>query len=252
MESYRKPLLGILIVAALVAVWLVLGRHLGLVSFLDHRSILTRFVAQHQLLALLTFGLGYVAVVVFSLPVASLMTLLGGVLFGGFIGGTAAVLAATIGATLVFMAARSLLHDYFVRKSGPWLGKLRNGFQADAASYLLLLRLTPVFPFFVVNVAAALLGSRLGTFIWTTCLGIVPGTLAYAFVGAGLGNVLDFKADKLASCRATGRLDCTVSLDFSSLLSREMLFGFGGLALLVLVSLIVRKVLAKRSGGKVS
>jgi uncharacterized membrane protein YdjX (TVP38/TMEM64 family) len=103
----------------------------------------------------------------------------------------AAVIAATIGATLLFLAARTALGDVLRAKAGPGLRKLEDGFKRDALSYLLVLRLVPAFPFFLVNLAPAFLGVSLRTYLIGTFFGIMPGTFVFASVGAGLGAVFD-------------------------------------------------------------
>lgn len=239
------------VVIAIVAVAWGLSRFVRVETLFEHYGAITVYVRAHFAVALALFMLVYVAVVVFSVPVALALSLTGGALFGGAVAGLAVLFAATLGATIVFLAARGLLHDYFIRKSGPWLGRLRQDFQADAASYLLFLRLTPVFPFFMVNLAAGLLGARLGTYVWTTFLGIMPGTLAYCFVGAGLNGILEAEATRLAECRAGGAPDCRAVFDPTSLISRDIALGLAGMGLLVLISLLARRYRARSATAKV-
>jgi uncharacterized membrane protein YdjX (TVP38/TMEM64 family) len=158
-------------------------------------------------------------VTAFSLPGAAAMTLAGGFLFGTLAGGGLAVVGATIGATAVFAAARTALGDRLRLRTGGMLARIEEGFRRDAASYLLFLRLVPAFPFFVVNIAAALLGARPAIFVATTLVGIVPGTLVFASIGAGLGSVFD----------AGARPDLSVALSWPVL---GPLLGLGLLALL--------------------
>ena len=119
-------------------------------------------------------------VVALSLPGGAVLTLAGGFLFGWFIGGVASIIGATIGATIVFLIARSTIGDALAARAGPFLSRFRQGFQQDAFSYLLFLRLVPIFPFWLVNLAPGLLGVGFGTYVATTLLGIVPGTFAYS------------------------------------------------------------------------
>lgn len=236
-----KVLKAAFVVAALGATGYLLWPYLRLEWLFANYTAMTTFVRTHFGVALGVFFISYVAVVAFSLPFALAMTLLGGALFGGIAGGLTALFAATTGATLLFLAARGLLHDYFVRKSGPWLERLRKEFHADAASYLLLLRLTPIFPFAVVNLAAGLFGARLLTFVWTTFVGISPGTTAYSYIGSGLGGVLETEAARLATCRSQASAVCETTFNPSSFVSRDVGIGLGALGLLVLVSIIVRR-----------
>jgi len=101
------------------------------------------------------------------------------------------VVGATAGAVLLFLIARTALGEPLRARAGPWLSKMADGFRADAFNYLLVLRLVPIFPFWLVNLVPALLGVPLSTFALATAIGIVPGSLVYASVGAGLGVVLE-------------------------------------------------------------
>jgi uncharacterized membrane protein YdjX (TVP38/TMEM64 family) len=209
-----------LIAAGMAAIFLSgLHRHLSWEALRDGRFALLDFVAANPVAAPAAYVLAYVCVTAFSLPGAAAMTLAGGFLFGTLAGGALAVIGATIGATAVFAAARTALGDRLRLRTGGMLARIKEGFRRDAASYLLFLRLVPAFPFFVVNIAAALLGARPGVFVATTLVGIVPGTLVFASIGAGLGSVFD----------AGARPDLSVALSWPVL---GPLLGLGLLALL--------------------
>ncbi len=209
-----------LIAAGMAAVFLSgLHRHLSWEALRDGRFALLDFVAANPVAAPAAYVLAYVCVTAFSLPGAAAMTLAGGFLFGTLAGGALAVVGATIGATTVFAAARTALGDRLRLRAGGMLARIEEGFRRDAASYLLFLRLVPAFPFFVVNIAAALLGARPGVFVATTLVGIVPGTFVFASIGAGLGSVFD----------AGARPDLSVALSWPVL---GPLLGLGLLALL--------------------
>lgn len=246
MKGARKPLVIGLFLAILAAAWLGLGPLLRLETFLLHKQVLSQFVADRMALAMLAYAVLYIVVVAFSLPFALPLSLIGGVLFGWFAGSILTAVAATIGAVLLFLAARGLFHAYFVRKTESWLGGMRREFHADAAPYLLLLRLTPLFPFAVVNLAAALLGARLGTYLWTTFVGILPGTIAFTLTGAGLGNVLEQEAESYRSCLAAGRVGCRADLDPSTLISRELILGLAALGLVMILSILAKRILRRR------
>ncbi|GMG83199.1 hypothetical protein LNKW23_24120 [Paralimibaculum aggregatum] len=139
-------------------------------------------------LAALAFVAAYALVVAFSIPGAIWLTLLGGLLFGTWTGAALVIAAATLGATGIFLAARTALGDWLKSRAQGWLGRLERGFHEGEVSFLLILRLLPVVPFWVANLAPAFLGARLGTFVWTTFLGIMPATVVYTSVGAGLGT----------------------------------------------------------------
>ena len=244
-RSSPIPLGNALLGLAFAVAWLAAWRWLTLDTLLAHYDAIRGLVQARLPVALLLYVAAYAVVVGAGMPAASLMTLLGGAAFGWWIGGAATVLAATLGACGLFIAARGLLRGAVERRIAPWIGRLRGEFHADAASYLLLARLTPVFPFMVVTLAAASLGARFSTFAWTTLVGIVPGTLAYALVGSGLNRTLGEEAARLAVCRAAGAAHCAHRLDVSAFVTRDILWGLAALALVMLISLIIRRFSAR-------
>jgi uncharacterized membrane protein YdjX (TVP38/TMEM64 family) len=147
-------------------------------------------VARQGVLAGGAYVLIYVAVVAFSLPGATVMTLAGGLLFGALAGTALTVVAATIGAALVFLLARRIAGADALDRLGPRAAAIAAGLRRDAASYLLVLRLVPLFPFVLVNLVPAFCGVRLSVFVATTFLGILPGTAVFSLAGAGLGEAL--------------------------------------------------------------
>lgn len=136
------------------------------------------------------FTLVYVIAVAFSVPGAVWLTLIGGFLFGTILGSVLVVAAATSGAVLIFLAARTALGDSLRARAGRWLEAMEDGFRQGEVSYLLIMRLVPAVPFFVANLAPAFFGARLWTYVWTTAVGIIPGTVVYISIGAGLGAQL--------------------------------------------------------------
>ncbi|MGE0045314.1 MAG: TVP38/TMEM64 family protein [Hyphomonadaceae bacterium] len=179
------PLL--LIFAALATAFaLRLHEQLSLDVLRERREDLQAFVAANLVVALLVFIALYALAVAISIPGALWLTLTGGFLFGTWLGGAATVVAATVGATAIFLAARTALGDALRGRVGPWLSRFERGFQRNAFSYILALRLFPGAPFFVVNLAPAFLGVKLRDFFFATLIGIVPGTFVYAAIGNGL------------------------------------------------------------------
>lgn len=175
------------------------NRYLSLEAVRQHYVALIGFVDAHFAVALCLYMLAYIAVAAMSLPGATFMSLLGGFLFGAIIGTCAIVSAATIGATIIFGAARTAFGDSLRTRAHGFVAKMEKGFEKNAFSYLLLLRLIPLFPFFIVNVAPAFTKIRIKTFIIATLIGIIPGSFAYASAGAGLGVVFERGEDlKLA------------------------------------------------------
>jgi uncharacterized membrane protein YdjX (TVP38/TMEM64 family) len=184
--------LPILLIAAALALALALRVHeqLSLETLYARAQELDAFVGRNLVAALALFALIYAAAVTISLPGASVLTISGGFLFGTWLGGAAVWIAATIGATAIFLAARTAFGDALRARAGSWLDKLSAGFRENAFSYLLILRLTPVAPFFIVNVAPAFFNVKLRDYVLATLIGIVPGTFVYAAVGAGLKAAL--------------------------------------------------------------
>lgn len=183
--------LALILGALALAYALGLHRYLSFEVLAENRAQLLTWTESNRALALALYMLAYIAVVALSLPGGAVATLTGGFLFGTWLGGLVAVLAATMGATLLFLAARTALGDVLRDKAGPGLRKLEEGFERDALSYLLVLRLVPAFPFFLVNLAPAFLGVKLRAYLIGTFFGIMPGTFVFASVGAGLGAVFD-------------------------------------------------------------
>ena len=128
-----------------------------------------------------------------SLPGAVILTLAGGFLFGSLFGTLFVNLGATTGATLSFLTARYLLRDIVERKFGKWVVPLQEGFTKNAFSYLMTLRLIPLFPFFVVNLVSGLTRMNVGTYVAATALGIIPGSFVYAYAGRQLGAINSLK-----------------------------------------------------------
>jgi uncharacterized membrane protein YdjX (TVP38/TMEM64 family) len=166
------------------------GDVLTLEALARHRASLAELVGRNALQAGAVYVSAYVAVVALSLPGAAVMTLAGGLLFGAVAGTVLSVTGATIGATLVFLLARRILGEDALSRLGPRSEAIAAGIRREAVSYLLVLRLVPLFPFVLVNLVPALVGVRLAVFVGTTVAGIIPGTAVFSTAGAGLGDVL--------------------------------------------------------------
>jgi uncharacterized membrane protein YdjX (TVP38/TMEM64 family) len=168
-----------------------LQRFATLDTLRDNRALLSQWVATHYVAAIAIYIAAYILIVAFSLPGALIATLTGGFLFGTVVGGLTTVFAATIGATILFLAARSAFSNLLRAKAGSGIARMEEGFRENAFSYLMFLRLVPVFPFVLVNLAPAFLGVSLSTFFLATFLGIIPGTFVFASIGNGLGAIFD-------------------------------------------------------------
>lgn len=186
----RLPLIAIAVVA--VAGAFTLRDYLSFETLSANRERLIAFRDANFLLTALTFIGVYVVIVAFSLPGATVATLTGGFLFGLFPGALFNVVAATLGATAIFLAARWGAGERLAARLDAGEGRIkriRTALRENELSVLFLLRLVPAVPFFVANLLPALVGVSLGRFVFTTFFGIIPGAIVYTWVGAGLGEV---------------------------------------------------------------
>src|SRR3989449_10772067 len=194
-SSNRGKIVILLLLAAAIGAFFYfdLGRYLSLEALKSNRDALLAFTNQHFALAVALYIAIYCVVVAVSLPGAAILTLAGALLFGSVLGTVFVNLGATTGATLAFLAARYLLRDWVEQKFGKWLGPVQQGFAQNAFSYLMTLRLIPLFPFFVVNLVSGLTRMNVGTYVVATALGIIPGSFVYAYAGRQLGTINSLK-----------------------------------------------------------
>ncbi len=210
--------------------------HLTLERIVANRHELKVLLAEHRTLAPVIYVLVYAVVIALSVPCGLVLTLTAGLLFGWFVGGLLATIAATIGAIIVFLIARSSLGEPLMRKAGPGIAKLRDGFRENAFSYLLCLRLVPVFPFWLVNLAPALLGVPLRTYTLATVVGIIPGAFAFASAGAGLDSIIAAAKAEYAACiAAKGAAACKLTINAEALMTKELVLAFVLLGLVALL-----------------
>jgi uncharacterized membrane protein YdjX (TVP38/TMEM64 family) len=221
--------LAVLGAAAAAAFGAGLHDYLSFEALRENRGLLIDFVDSRFALAFGVFIAVYVLAVAVSLPGGAVLTITGGFLFGPWFGTLGAVTGATLGATVVFLIARTALGEALRARAGPALRKMRAGFQDNALSYLLVLRLVPLFPFWLVNLVPAFLGVPPRTYVLGTFLGIIPAAFVFAFAGAGLGGVLD---------SAEGFSPAAV-------LTPEVVAALGGLAVLSLVPVGYKKLKAR-------
>lgn len=191
----KKYLLRLSILAALVAaVFVVLrftpaGRLLDLKAMAANRDALIGMVRGHYLLSVLAYIALYLVVVALSIPGATVLTLLGGFLFGPLPAVVYINVGATIGATLVFLAARYFLGEMIQKRYGDRLARFNAEMEANGSNYLLTLRLVPLFPFWMINLFAGVTRVRPVSFIWTTAAGIIPGSIVYAYAGFAFADL---------------------------------------------------------------
>lgn len=239
--------LPVLILAALMALFFVMGwqKYLTFKTIGLNYEALRSFVGAHFWSGVFLYALIYVCAVALSAPGGLIMTLAGGLLFGWQVAAPTTIIAATIGATILFLIAKTSIGETLSAKAGPWLGKLREGFKENALSYLLFLRLVPLFPFVIVNLAPALLGVPLKTYVIGTLLGIIPGTVAFSVAGAGLGSVVEAQNKIYQVCIDKTPADpdraCPYTIDSSALVTNELLAAFALLGLVALIPVALKR-----------
>jgi len=200
----RGRLFILLLVAVLISLFFILdlGGYFSLESLKANRSYLEQFYQKHRVLSISVFVLIYVVQTSLSLPGAAVMTIAGGAVFGVFTGAVAANIGATMGATCSFIMTRYLFHDMVQKRFGPRLGSLNRELEKSGINYLLFLRLVPIFPFFLINLAAGLTKMPLRTFLIGTMIGIIPGGLVFSNAGASLAAIETIS--QIASTRVLG------------------------------------------------
>ncbi|HEY7493005.1 MAG TPA: TVP38/TMEM64 family protein [Candidatus Tectomicrobia bacterium] len=219
----------VLVVGLVVFFALGLERYLSFDTLREHRTTLRAWVETSEVRAALLFMAIYAMVVAFSVPGATVLSITGGFLFGTVWGAVCNVISATLGATVLFLIAKTAFGDTLRTRAGPWLQNMEAGFRDNALSYLLVLRLVPLFPFFMVNLVPALLGVPLSTYVLGTFVGIIPGALVYATVGAGLGSIFDAGGEFSAS----------------GILTPQVLLSLLGLAVLAMLPVVYKKLKAR-------
>jgi uncharacterized membrane protein YdjX (TVP38/TMEM64 family) len=219
------------------------GDWLSLSTVIQRHGELAALVAKHVLLAEIGFVVIYAAAVALSFPGASVLTILGGYLFGPAAGTALTILAATAGATVIFLVARTSFGDVLREKAGGFGARVAAGFEDDAFHYLLFLRLVPVFPFWLLNILPALFKVPTRTYVLATALGIIPGTLAYSLLGSGLGTLIDEMEAANPGCAAAG----TCKVEFSALLTPGPLIAMAALTLAAVIPVVVKRLRRRRS-----
>jgi uncharacterized membrane protein YdjX (TVP38/TMEM64 family) len=233
------PLAAIIVLAG-AAYFAINAGQISLESLVRYRATIDDFVAKHRPLAVLGYIGVYIVAATLSLPGAAFLTIAGGFLFGIVVGASAAVIGATIGATVIFLIARTALGEPLLQRAGVRASQLAKGFREDAFNYLLFLRLVPVFPFFLVNLVSAFAGVRLGPFVTATALGIIPGAIAYALAGIGLDSVIAAQEKLYQECVAARGSDCQMTFDPGEALTPSLIAALVALGLLALMPVVVK------------
>ncbi len=189
--SYIKLLpLILLLIALAIFFYFGLEKYLSFEALQQHRNFLAKFTTDNYLETVLIFMFIYIMAIAISVPGAAILTVAAGFMFGILWGTCYVVFSATVGATIVFLAARTALGDLLALKAGNFVQQLKKGFRKNEFNYLLILRLIPLFPFWLINIIPALLKVRIDTFVTATFLGIIPGSIVYASIGNGLDHLL--------------------------------------------------------------
>lgn len=238
--------LALLVGISLAALLTGAARLISLDALLASRAWLHAFVSADYVRALVAAYLVYVAAVVISVPATLMLTMVSGFLFGIVVGALVSVAAATTGAAIVFSIGRGPGADLLDRVAGPRLGALAAGFRRDAFGYIAFLRLLPLFPFWMTNLGPAAFGVPLRTFVAATLLGLLPGAFVYAATGAGIDDVVAAHEAAKAACQAASDLGCDEALTLRALVTPKMVLGLGALAAFALLSVLLRRLLARR------
>ena len=184
---WRRLLPVAVIVGALIAFFATgANEYLSLDALRENQAALDAWISARFAVALLLFVLAYAALVAISFPGASFLTIAGGFLFGLWAGTAGVVIGATAGAVLLYLAARTVFGDSLRSKAGGFVEKMRRGFEEDELSYMFILRLVPLFPFWAVNIAGGIIGVSLRNYTLGTALGIIPGSFVYVSIGNGI------------------------------------------------------------------
>jgi len=248
---WRRWLPLVILIAAIIAVWASgVTRYLTLASIAAHRDGLKAMVGSHYLVALGGYMLVYVACIALSMPGGALLTILGGFLFGWLVGGVATVIAATAGATIIFLIAKSSFGAFLAEKAGSRAKTFAEGFRRDAFNYMLFLRLVPLFPFWLVNIAPALFNVSSRTYVVSTFIGIIPATFAFSMLGASLDSIIMAQKAAFQACVAAhGHDQCRFALDPGALITPQLVAAFAALGVIAIVPVIWKRYKAHRTGN---
>lgn len=193
-NGYGRHVPLVIILCVAVVGGITLHDYLSFETLRENREALLAFRDQNLLGLVAGFVAVYIAIVAFSLPGAAVASMTGGFLFGLVVGTGLNVIAATIGACMIFLAARwglgANLSARFDASQGT-IKQIKDGLREHEINVLLLLRLVPAVPFFVANLLPALVGVKFSNFLWTTAVGIIPGAIVFTWIGVGLGEVFD-------------------------------------------------------------
>ena len=185
----KKLVFGLLIIAFITLLISQFGDQLTLDNAKAQQAELALFIEQNFIIAAASYFFAYIAITAFSIPGATVVTLLGAALFGFWTSIILVSFASTLGATLAFLSSRFLLRDWVQRKFGDKLSAINQGVENDGSFYLLSLRLIPIFPFFLINLLMGLTPLSTARFYLASQIGMLPGTVVYLNAGTQLAQI---------------------------------------------------------------
>jgi uncharacterized membrane protein YdjX (TVP38/TMEM64 family) len=243
--AWTKRAAIFLLVVLFLAVPVVLGMewqsYLSFEALMNHRERLEAWAASRRWEAFATYVAIYALAAGLSMPGVVFFTMAGGVLFGWLLGGLAAILGATFGGSLVFLLAKTSLGDLVRRWAEPHAERFAAGFREDAFSYVLLMRIVPLFPFAMGNLLPALCGVGFGTFFCATLLGVVPMTMVFALLGASLDDAFAVQIAEYRTCLAASGLNCRVTFSIWTALSPKLMVAIVMLGIIVLIPVAMKR-----------
>lgn len=193
-NTIKKIAVLLVVVGLIIALrFSSLGQQLTLGNLQDHGDQLRQYSNEHYVISVITFILIYIIATGLSLPGALILTLAAGYIYKTLLGAVYVNIGATAGATFAFIIARYIAGDWLQNKYSDKLARFNNELKQNGSKYLLVLRLVPIFPFFLINILAGITRIDLKTFVWTTSVGILPGSLVYAYAGEQLGTIRNVK-----------------------------------------------------------
>lgn len=220
----------IILTLMVVAYFLGLFRYFTFENLQENYRTLQAFVAAHPIWTPLIFIGIYIVSVALSVPGATILTVTGGLLFRVPMSTIYVVIGATLGACIIFWAARYAIGDFFRKKAGKRLKNMEDGFRRNAWSYLLFLRFVPLFPFWLVNIAPAFFEVPFLVYLWTTALGIAPGVYVYTQAGSGLAAIFESGEE----------------FSLAAVLNWELNIALIALGIFALIPIIIKKILLKK------
>jgi uncharacterized membrane protein YdjX (TVP38/TMEM64 family) len=216
--------IGVIALALIAFYAFGLQEFIALESLRKNQSLVQAYADSHRYISMLLTIVIYASLTAISFPGAAILTLLSGFVLGTLYGGISVVIGATIGATIIFLAGRSAAGDIIARKGGEKMARLEAGFAKNSLSYLFILRLVPLFPFWLVNLAASAFRVPLKNYVIATFFGIMPGTFVYSSVGAGFSSITE-----------------SADVGFDTLGRAEILLPIAGLVALSLLPVFIKK-----------